>query len=45
LTVKANHFSKSADEKIKAKGGATELLAAPKKPVRNKMKAPKSKEG
>jgi large subunit ribosomal protein L15 len=45
LTVKANHFSKSADEKIKAKGGATELVAAPKKPVRNKMKAKKSKEG
>ncbi len=38
LTVKANHFSKSADEKIKAKGGATERIAAPKKPVRNKMK-------
>jgi large subunit ribosomal protein L15 len=44
LTVKANHFSKSADEKIKAKGGTTELIAPPKKPVRNKMK-PKTKEG
>lgn len=44
LTVKANHFSKSADEKIKAKGGTTELIAAPKKPVRNKMKS-KAKEG
>src|SRR6202051_5109381 len=38
LIVKANHFSKSADEKIKAKGGTTELIAPPKKPVRNKMK-------
>lgn len=45
LNVKANHFSKSADEKIKAKGGATELVAPPKKPVRNKMKAAKTKEG
>jgi large subunit ribosomal protein L15 len=44
LTVKANHFSKSADEKIKAKGGSTELVAPPKKPVRNKMKS-KAKEG
>ena len=42
LTIKANHFSKSAEEKIKAKGGATELVQGPKKPVRNKMKAPKS---
>ena len=38
LNVTANHFSKSADEKIKAKGGTTALVAAPKKPVRNKMK-------
>ncbi len=38
LTVKASHFSKSADEKIKAKGGTTELVALPKKPARNKMK-------
>ena len=44
LMVKANHFSKSADEKIKAKGGTTERVAPPKKPVRNKMK-PKNKEG
>jgi large subunit ribosomal protein L15 len=44
LTIKANHFSKSADEKIKARGGATELLAPAKKPVRNKMKS-KNKEG
>ncbi|MSQ94899.1 MAG: 50S ribosomal protein L15 [Gemmataceae bacterium] len=44
LTVKASHFSKAADEKIKAKGGSTELVALPKKPVRNKMK-PKNTEG
>jgi large subunit ribosomal protein L15 len=39
LVVKANHFSKSAAEKIAAKGGTTEVVAPPKKPVRNKMKA------
>jgi large subunit ribosomal protein L15 len=39
LTVKAHHFSKSAGEKIAAKGGKAELIAPPKKPVRNKMKA------
>lgn len=44
LTVKAHHFSKSADEKIRAKGGTTERVLPPKKPVRNKMKA-KNKEG
>lgn len=38
LVVKAHHFSKSADEKIKAKGGTTEIIPPPKKPVRNKMK-------
>jgi large subunit ribosomal protein L15 len=42
LTVKANHFSKSAGEKIKAKGGTTELVAGPKKLVRNKMKPRKA---
>jgi large subunit ribosomal protein L15 len=44
LTVKAHHFSKSADEKIKAKGGATEVIPLPKKPVRNKMAPPKPAE-
>ena len=44
LTVKASHFSKSAEEKIKAKGGTTEKIALPKKPVRNKMKPPKAAE-
>jgi len=38
LTILANHFSKTASEKIKAKGGSTELIPPPKKPKRNKMK-------
>ena len=38
LTIRANHFSKSAAEKIKNKGGAIELIPPPKKPKRNKMK-------
>ena len=44
LTVKAHHFSKSADEKIKAKGGSTEVIPPLKKPVRNKMNN-RNKEG
>lgn len=44
LIVKAHHFSKSAEEKIKAKGGTTETIPPPKKPVRNKMKPKRSKE-
>lgn len=44
LIVKAHHFSKSADEKIKAKGGTTEKIPLPKKPVRGKMKPPKPTE-
>ena len=43
LVVKAHHFSKSAAEKIAAKGGTTELIPQPKKPVRNKMKPRKPK--
>jgi large subunit ribosomal protein L15 len=43
LVVKANHFSKSAKEKIEAKGGTCELIPAAKKPVRNKMKPRKPK--
>jgi len=39
LTVKAHHFSKSAAEKITAKGGKTEVIPPPAKPKRNKMKA------
>ena len=38
LTVRAHHFSKSAAEKIAAKGGTAEVIPPPKKPVRNKMK-------
>lgn len=38
LIVKAHHFSKSAKEKIEAKGGKCEVIPPPKKPVRNKMK-------
>lgn len=43
LTVKADHFSKSAAEKITARGGSMEVVAPPKKPVRNKMKPRKAK--
>jgi len=43
LTVKASHFSKSAAEKITAKGGTVEIVPGPKKPVRNKMKPRKAK--
>ena len=42
FTVKAHGFTKSAIEKIKAKGGTTEVIPPPKKPVRNKMKPPKT---
>ena len=38
LTIKAHHFTKSAAEKITAKGGTMEVIPPPKKPVRNKMK-------
>jgi large subunit ribosomal protein L15 len=38
LVVKAHHFSKSAAEKITARGGTTEVIPMPQKPVRNKMK-------
>jgi large subunit ribosomal protein L15 len=38
LTIRAHHFSKSAAEKIAAKGGTAEVIPPPKKPVRNKMK-------
>ena len=38
LVVKAHHFSKSAAEKIAARGGTAEVIPPPKKPVRNKMK-------
>ena len=38
LTVRAHHFSKSAAEKITARGGTAEVIPPPKKPVRNKMR-------
>jgi len=38
LTVRADHFSKSAREKIEKAGGSCDLIPPPKKPVRNKMK-------
>jgi large subunit ribosomal protein L15 len=38
LTVRAHHFSKSAAEKITARGGTAEVIPPPKKPKRNKMK-------
>jgi large subunit ribosomal protein L15 len=44
LTVRAHHFSKSAAEKITAKGGTTEIIPPPKRPVRNKMRPRKPKE-
>jgi ribosomal protein L18E len=36
--VRAHHFSKSAQEKILARGGTIEVIPPPKKPKRNKMK-------
>jgi len=45
LDFKAHHFTKSALAKIEAKGGKAEVIPPPKKPVRNKMKPPKVKEG
>jgi large subunit ribosomal protein L15 len=42
FTIVANHVSKSAEEKIKAKGGSIEILPKPKPPVRNKMKPRKA---
>jgi large subunit ribosomal protein L15 len=44
LVVKAHHFSKSAQEKIAAKGGTAEVIPPPKKPKRNKMKPRTPKE-
>jgi large subunit ribosomal protein L15 len=38
LIVRAHHFSKSAAEKIAARGGSTEIIPPPRKPKRNKMK-------
>jgi len=43
LTVRVDAVSKSAREKIEAAGGAIELIPAPKKPVRNKMRPRKAR--
>ncbi len=37
LTVRADHVTAGAKKKIEAAGGALDLIAPPKKPVRNKM--------
>lgn len=44
VTVRCNAISKEARRKIEAAGGTVELIPAPKKPKRNKMKSatPKS---
>jgi large subunit ribosomal protein L15 len=44
LVVRAHHFSKSAAEKITAKGGTADVIPPPKKPTKNKMKTPTPKE-
>jgi large subunit ribosomal protein L15 len=44
LVIKAHHFSKSAAEKIAAKGGTAEVIPPPKKPVKNKMRPRPPKE-
>jgi len=38
LLVRAHFYSKSAAEKITARGGTADVVPRPKKPVRNKMK-------
>jgi large subunit ribosomal protein L15 len=38
LVIRAHHFSKSALEKIAAKGGTAEVIPPPKKPKKNKMR-------
>lgn len=38
LTISAHHFSKSALEKIAARGGTATVIPPPKKPKKNKMR-------
>jgi large subunit ribosomal protein L15 len=45
LVVRAHHFSKSALEKIQAKGGTAETLSGPKPPKKGKMKPRPAKQG
>jgi large subunit ribosomal protein L15 len=44
LVIRAHHFSKSAMEKITARGGTTEVIPPPRKLKRNKMKSRPAKE-
>jgi large subunit ribosomal protein L15 len=44
LVVRAHHFSRSAAEKIAAKGGTVEVIPPARKPKRNKMKPRPPKE-
>jgi large subunit ribosomal protein L15 len=44
LTIRAHHFSKSAAEKITARGGTAEVIPGPKRPKRNKMRPRPPKE-
>jgi large subunit ribosomal protein L15 len=44
FVVRAHHFSKSAAEKITARGGSTEVIPPPRKPKKNKMKPRPAKE-
>jgi large subunit ribosomal protein L15 len=37
LTVRADHFTAGARQKIEAAGGTCDLIAPPKRPVKNKM--------
>jgi large subunit ribosomal protein L15 len=45
LVIRAHHFSKSAMEKITAKGGTAEVIPPPKKPKKNKMRPRPPREG
>ena len=45
LLIRAHHFSKSAMEKITAKGGTVEVIPPPKKPKKNKMRPRPPREG
>ena len=45
LVIRAHHFSKSAREKIAARGGTAVVIPPPKKPKRNKMRPRGAKQG
>jgi large subunit ribosomal protein L15 len=44
LEIKAHHFTKSALEKITAKGGKAEVIPGPQKPKKNKMRPREKKQ-